>query len=47
MEVGKMPNTTISVYLNDEDYVKYIQNKEKINEKVREAVKEQLKKKEE
>ena len=39
-----MPNTTISVYLNDDEYVKYVKNKERINEKVREVVKKEVEK---
>ncbi len=37
-----MPNATISVYLSDEEYLKYIKQKEHINEKAREAVKKEL-----
>ncbi len=39
-----MPNATISVYLNDEDYVKYTKKKEDINKKVRELVKMEVSK---
>lgn len=38
-----MPNTTISVYLSDPDYVKYVKDKEKINEKVREVIRNSIK----
>ena len=34
-----MPNASISVYLSDDDYVKYTTNKKEINSKVRELVK--------
>jgi len=34
-----MPNTTISFYLSDEEYVKYVSKKKEISAKVREAVK--------
>lgn len=37
-----MPNTTISVYLSDEDYVKYVDNKSIINDKVRELIKGEI-----
>lgn len=37
-----MPNISISVYLSDEEYVKYLKKKEDINTKAREIVKKQL-----
>ena len=37
-----MPSATISIYLSDEDYIKYSKNKEVINEKVRELIKFQI-----
>lgn len=39
-----MPNVSITVYLNDEDYVKYVSKKEELNLKTREYFKEQLRK---
>jgi len=41
-----MPNTTISIYLNDEDYVKYVQNKKNINVEVRKLTRELINKEE-
>ena len=41
-EVKTMPNATISVYLSDDEYLKYIKQKEQCNEKAREAVKKEL-----
>jgi hypothetical protein len=38
-----MPSALISIYLNDEDYIKYAQNKEVINAKMREYLKKQIK----
>jgi len=37
-----MPNASITVYLTDEEYVKYVKQKEKVNEKVRELVKAEI-----
>ena len=37
-----MPNATISMYFNDEEYVKYIKDKKKINSIVREQIKKVL-----
>lgn len=37
-----MPNATISVYLTDEEYVKYLKKKEDLNQKAREIVKKGL-----
>lgn len=37
-----MPNTTISVYLTDEEYVKYVSKKVEINDKVRDIIKKML-----
>ena len=37
-----MPNASITVYLNDELFIKYLQNKKKINTKVRELVKREI-----
>ncbi len=39
-----MPNATISVYLSEDEYLKYIKQKEQCNEKAREAVKKELEK---
>lgn len=45
MEVKqKMPNALISLYLTDEDYFIYKNNKEKINSKTREIIKDMIKK---
>ena len=38
-----MPNATISIYFNDEDYLKYIRRKEELNIKVREIIKKEIK----
>ncbi len=38
----KMPNATITIYLKDPEYIKYIEKKEEINKKVRELVKGEL-----
>ena len=37
-----MPNTSITIYLSDEDYVKYVKKKTQINEKLRIFIKELL-----
>lgn len=37
-----MPNTTISVYLTDDDYVKYVKDKENINKIIRQKIREML-----
>jgi len=37
-----MPNISITVYLNDEDYLKYTKNKEEINEAARKLVKDSI-----
>jgi len=37
-----MPNTSISIYLSDEEYVIYVKKKVEINEKVRKLIKELL-----
>ena len=34
-----MPNTNICIYLSDEEYVKYVENKVEINQKVKSMVK--------
>ena len=39
-----MPNTNISLYLTDLEYVKYVENKVDINKEVREMVKTKLEK---
>jgi len=38
-----MPNTVITLYLNDEEYVKYIPRKKELNAKLRDTLKELLK----
>ena len=38
-----MPNVSVTIYLNDKDYIKYIDRKEEINKKVRELVKHEVK----
>jgi len=37
-----MPNTTISVYLTDEEFIKYIKKKEIIYKKIKELVKGEI-----
>lgn len=37
-----MPNATISVYLNGDDYSKYWQHRDKVNKRAREVVKEEI-----
>jgi len=37
-----MPNTNISIYLSDEEYVKYVEKKEEINKKVRDLIKKEI-----
>jgi len=37
-----MPNTNISLYLNDSEYILYVEHKEIINKRVREIVKRML-----
>lgn len=37
-----MPNTIISVYLSDDEYVQYVKDKEKINNKVRDLIKKEV-----
>jgi len=37
-----MPNTNISLYLTDDEYIKYVKVKRAINQKVREMIKEEL-----
>jgi hypothetical protein len=37
-----MPNATISVYLTDDEYVKYIPKKGAINEKCKDMVKKEI-----
>ncbi len=39
-----MPNATITTYLNDADFLKYLQNKDKINPEMREILKEKVNK---
>lgn len=39
-----MPNANITIYLNDEAYVRYVQNKESLNKVAREAFKKELEK---
>lgn len=39
-----MPNTTISVYLTDDEYIEYVEKKEEINKLVKELVKKEVKK---
>jgi len=34
-----MPNVNITLYLNDQDYVKYLENKEQYNKEARELIK--------
>ncbi len=38
-----MPNAIITVYFNDEDYLKYLKDKKNINTKAREFVKNAIK----
>jgi hypothetical protein len=38
-----MPNTMISIYLTDEEYVKYVPKKKEINGKVRLLIRENIK----
>ena len=38
-----MPNTSISVYLTDEEYVRYVKNKKGIHKEVRELIKKRVK----
>lgn len=38
-----MPNATISIYLTDEEYIKYVNGKDHINSKVKDLVKEEVK----
>ena len=40
-----MPNVSITIYLNKEDYLKYSDRAEEINAKAREVVKRELNKK--
>lgn len=37
-----MPNTSISIYLSDDDYIRYIKDKEAINTKVRDLIKKEV-----
>lgn len=37
-----MPNVTISIYLNDGDYIKYVERKKEINAKAKETIKSML-----
>jgi hypothetical protein len=37
-----MPNVSITIYLNETDYINYTKKKEIINKKVRELVKKEL-----
>lgn len=37
-----MPNVTISIYLNDADYMKYVGRKKEINAKAKETIKSML-----
>ena len=37
-----MPNANVTIYLTDEEYIKYSQNKKDINEKAREIIKKEL-----
>jgi len=37
-----VPNISISIYLNEDDYLRYIQRKEGINARARELVKDEL-----
>ncbi len=37
-----MPNATITTYLNDEEFLKYLKNKETINQKARDLVKKEV-----
>lgn len=39
-----MPNVTISIYLTDEEYLRYVPKKTNINETVRDIVKKAVKK---
>lgn len=39
-----MPNVQVSIYLNDEEFSKYLKDKENINAKARSAFKSALKK---
>ena len=40
-----MPSAVISIYLNEEDYQKYIKDKEKYNSMAREVIKREIEKK--
>ncbi len=35
-----MPNATISIYLTDEEYLKYVKKKKEINAKIKDYLKE-------
>lgn len=37
-----MPNTPISIYLTDKEYVKYVEKKKLINAKVRKLIRREL-----
>lgn len=39
-----MPSTTMSIYVNDEDWNKFIKNRAFLNDKARDVIKEELKK---
>jgi hypothetical protein len=43
MEVTKMPNVNITVYLSDEEYLAYVPAKQEINENARTLVKSEVK----
>ena len=38
-----MPNTNITIYLTDKEYVEYVKNKEEINKEVRLLIKKRVK----
>ena len=37
-----MPNASISVYLSDDEYVRYVEKKKLLNEKIRNLVKSEI-----
>lgn len=37
-----MPNVLVPIYLSDEDYVKYVKNKESIKKKARDLIKKEI-----